>query len=502
VTKLKRNIVANLVGSGWTALAGLVFTPLYIRFLGIEAYGLVGFCLMLQTTLLVMDLGLSTTLNRVLARSSAAPEGMSGSRDFVRTTEAISWGTGICVGAALLLLAPSVARHWIGSTAIPSGEILRTLRIICVNLALQFPLGFYMGGLMGLQKQVQVNIVRVLAATAGGAGAAFVLWKVSPTAAAFFSWQVLVTAVQAASAAILLWTGLPGRAGKPRFEFGLFRKEWRFAAGMTCISISGLVLTQMDKVVLSRILSLSSFGHYTLAGVVSTGLYMFIIPVFNAVFPRFSALVAARDEKELRLLYHRGAQFTAVLLLPVASVLALFPREILLLWTNDREIALAAAPLVSALTLGTALNGLMHIPYALQLAYGWTRIAVAINLLLVAVLLPAAVFLAGAFGAPGGASAWALLNILYMAVGIPLTHRRVLPGESVRWFREDFLLPAAGALGIALAGRALPTSSLSPLSTLAFLSFLLAGSAAAAAAAAPCTRAWLRESGILPGTPR
>jgi O-antigen/teichoic acid export membrane protein len=320
VTKLKRNIVANLVGSGWTALAGLVFTPLYIRFLGIEAYGLVGFCLMLQTTLLVMDLGLSTTLNRVLARSSAAPEGMSGSRDFVRTTEAISWGTGICVGAALLLLAPSVARHWIGSTAIPSGEILRTLRIICVNLALQFPLGFYMGGLMGLQKQVQVNIVRVLAATAGAAGAAFVLWNDSPTPAAFFSCRSCPGRPGRLRGDPPV-DGSPGEGGKPRFEFGLFRKEWRFAAGMTCISISGLVLTQMDKVVLSRILSLSSFGHYTLAGVVSTGLYMFIIPVFNAVFPRFSALVAARDEKELRLLYHRGAQFTAVLLLPVASVL-------------------------------------------------------------------------------------------------------------------------------------------------------------------------------------
>ncbi|MBP2676063.1 MAG: hypothetical protein H6Q84_2903, partial [Deltaproteobacteria bacterium] len=385
------------------------------------------------------------------------------------------------------------------SSTIPPEEILRTLRIICINLAMQFPLGFYLGGLMGLQKQVLVNVVRVLAATAGGAGAVFVIWKISPTAWAFFSWQAAVMVVQVASATVLLWAILPGRTGKPRFDFRLFRREWRFAAGMSCISISALVLTQMDKVVLSRILSLTSFGYYTLAGVVSSGLYVFIAPVFGAVFPRFSALVAVRDEKELLLLYHRGAQFMAVLVLPAASVLALFSGEILLLWTNNREIALAAAPLVSALTLGTALNGLMHLPYALQLAYGWTRIAVMINLFLIAVLLPATVFLAKTFGAVGGASAWALLNIVYVIVGVPLTHRRVLKGESLRWFKEDLLLPAAGALGIAFIGRMLPTESMSPVATVVFLSLLLLGSGIAAAIVTPHTRAWLLESGLFPG---
>ena len=56
MTEIRKNVIANLAGSGWTALVGVAFTPSYIKFLGIEAYGLVGFCIMLQTTLLVMDL--------------------------------------------------------------------------------------------------------------------------------------------------------------------------------------------------------------------------------------------------------------------------------------------------------------------------------------------------------------------------------------------------------------------------------------------------------------
>ena len=45
---LKRNLIANYLGQGWTALMGLAFIPLYIKYLGIEAYGLIGIFALLQ----------------------------------------------------------------------------------------------------------------------------------------------------------------------------------------------------------------------------------------------------------------------------------------------------------------------------------------------------------------------------------------------------------------------------------------------------------------------
>jgi len=228
-----------------------------------------------------------------------------------------------------------------------------------------------------------------------------------------------------------------------------------------------------------------------LAGVVSGGLYVFIAPVFGAIFPRFSALVAIGDDKELKLLYHRGAQFMAILVLPAASIIAFFSQEILLLWTRNTEIAAAASPIVTALTIGTALNGLMHLPYALQLAHGWTRIGIAINLFLIAVFLPATVALANAYGGVGGAVAWALLNTLYMLIGIPLTHRRILKGESIRWFKEDLILPAAGTVAVVATGRILLAAPMSSIATILFLAGLLICSSTVAAIVTPQTRLWL-----------
>ncbi len=42
----------------------LAFIPLYIKFLGIEAYGIIGFFTTLQAMFTLLDLGLGYTLNR------------------------------------------------------------------------------------------------------------------------------------------------------------------------------------------------------------------------------------------------------------------------------------------------------------------------------------------------------------------------------------------------------------------------------------------------------
>ena len=98
------NIIANYVGRTWTAILGIRFIPVYLRFTGIEAYGLVGYYMAHSNILGMLDLG--STINRELARLSAI-EGSAGSqRDVVRTLEVIYWGIAIIAGGVVILLAP------------------------------------------------------------------------------------------------------------------------------------------------------------------------------------------------------------------------------------------------------------------------------------------------------------------------------------------------------------------------------------------------------------
>jgi O-antigen/teichoic acid export membrane protein len=101
---------------------------------------------------------------------------------------------------------------------------------------------------------------------------------------------------------------------------------------------------------------------------------------------------------------------------------------------------------VIAVAIGTTLNGLMNIPYALQLAYGWTRLAAWANAIAVVVIVPLTIFLAKTYGTLGAASGWLVLNAGYVLFVVRVMHTRLLKTEQRRWYTVDVALPLSGAL--------------------------------------------------------
>lgn len=488
MSRTRLNLLANFAGVGWTALMQLAFVPLYIRFLGIEAFGLIGFYLTLQGALQVLDLGLSPTMNREMARYSVGSEKPDEMRDFVRTLEVGYWAIGIALGAALVAASPFIAAHWIRADSLPRPIVRESVIIMGVMAALQWPLSLYYGGLMGLQRQGLSNGIKIVMTTVGAGGVVLVLWLVSRSITAFLLWHVFANAIHVSLVTLSLWRSLPPSRRTPHFDPGLIRNVWHFAAGMSGITITGLILTQLDKVILSKLLDLRMFGYYMLATAVGNGLYVLILPVFNTVFPRFSTLAALGDEESLSSLYHRSAQLLAVLVLPVACLVAFFSFDILLSWTGNIDVARNAAPIAAVLVVGTSLNGLMNLPYALQLAYGWTTLGLRINVFLILILVPAIFLLTSYYGPVGAASVWLIVNAMYMLIGVPLTHRRLLKGGARGWFQEDVGLPLVGAILGGWLGWGVLAGSREPTTGVAKLIVVLLGAFLGSALAAPRVR--------------
>jgi len=491
LSRFRHGLLANFAGTGWSAIVQVVSIPLYIKFLGIEAFGLIGFYLLLQAMLQVLDLGLSPTINREMARYSVHPEKAAEARDLVRTLEAGYWLIGIAIGALILAAAPLIAADWIKASAIPVHNVRHAVMLMGVLAVFQWPVSLYQGGLMGLGRQVLYNSLNILFVTLANGGAVLILWLVSSTIQAFFLWLVAASAAKAILLSVFLWKSLPLATRPSQFDLHQVRNVWRFAVGMTGITASALILTQLDKVIVSRLLDLKTFGYYALAGMFGSGLSMIVASVFNTIFPRFSALVAAHDEEALKRLYHRCTQLMAVLVLPLAAVLALFSTDILQFWTKNAELARDAGPVATLLVIGSALNGLMNLPYALQLAYGWTGVGLRINLFLTVTLVPSVWILTSHYGAIGAASAWAGLNCIYIAIGVPLTHRRLLRGEMGRWLVEDVGLSLTAVLLVAGLGRALITQPTSAGMATVNFSVVFFGALIAAAFAAPQIRSRL-----------
>lgn len=455
MARLRHNVVANFIGQVWTALIGVLFLPVYVRLLGMEAYGLIGVYISLQALLFVLDLGLSATLNRELARHARAGTDIEPVRDVVRTLEWMFWPLCVVVALVMVPLSTTIAANWLQPVAFSQERVAHAVMLMVVAIAVQWPSSFYAGGLSGLERQVSLNFANVVFATLRWVVVIPVLSGAGPSIELFMYWQIAVSVVQTIAMRALLFHALPAKVGPARFRADTLRRARGFAFGMFCTALAAFVLIQVDRIVLSRTLPLDEFGRYVLVATVASTLSRVFTPFFAALFPRYSGLVAANEQTALIALYHRSNQLLAIVVASVASVLGFFAEDVLRLWTHDPALSEKGAPVLAILVFGTALNGLMNLPYALQLAHGWTRLTLYQNLAAITIVVPATWWLAQSYGALGAASMWVVLNLGYLTIAVPLMHRRLLRGEMRSWYRVDILPTALASIVGAYAMRKL-----------------------------------------------
>ena len=450
---LRRNLVANFVSQAWNAVMGLAFVPMYVEYMGLESYGLVGAFAALQSWLGLLDMGMKPTLSREMARFEAGIHSPDQIRDLLRTFEVLAAAVAVAVASFAVVGAPWISEHWFRVETLPVAQVSRAFSVIGVVTGARFVEGLYASCLVGLQRQVALNTIVSAAATLRGLGAVAALAFVSPTIEVFFTWQAAVGTLSLITTALITYRALPAGTRPARASREAVRGVWRFAGGMLGVTIVTLLLTQIDKVVLMRLLTLTDYGRYSLAGVAAGSLLMLGGPITQAWSPRLSALQAKGEEGRLGVVYHQGAQLVSVLVGSTAIMLCVFAEPVLFLWTRDAELASRAGPILSLLAIGNLMNGLMWMPYHTQLAHGWTSMIVGVNTVSVAVVLPALWWAAPRFGPSGAAAVWMGTNLINLLVAVPLMHRRILRGELLRFYTLDTVLPLAAAASVALVAR-------------------------------------------------
>jgi O-antigen/teichoic acid export membrane protein len=254
-----------------------------------------------------------------------------------------------------------------------------------------------------------------------------------------------------------------------------------------------MLLTELDKLVISKQLSLEDFGYYSLGWQIAGSLYLASSPVFAALFPMFARKVIASGERELADAYHRAAQLMSLLVLPAASTFIFMAKPLIFAWTGNPMTAEHTWLTASLLTAGTAFNCTVSIPYAMQLAHGWTSLAFWSNLASTFVTIPLLLMLTERFGGPGAAAVWLMINSSYLATQVNLMHRRYLKAERWRWYFEDLGGPLIACVIVSGPLATMANRAGSRINVLLFA--LLTGglTSGAVALATPLGRRLLRE---------
>lgn len=456
---IKREVYANYISQVWSAVMALAFIPLYIKYLGVEAYGLIGLYTLLQAWLMLLDVGLLPTISREMAMLRGGGRNVQQVRNLLRSVEIVYCAVNICITSALWCFAEPIASKWLKITALDPQTVIYAVRVMAAVVGARWFEQLYRGSLQGLHDQLWLSGTQMGLATARWGGACLVAY-LSGSIMVFFIWQA---AVSVAAIVILnrrTYSVLPVSDRKAIFSLGELSRVLKFATGMFTSSILMVVLTQGDKLLLSKLLPLASFGIYMLAANAANGLIQLITPLNTVLYPRLTAAAAGNQLSTLRRLYHVGAEVMAFATLPIACTMAAFPRPVLYVWSGDQNIAGAAAPLLSLLVIGTALNALMNVPHLLQLSFGWVSLSNWINCCAIGVIIPSAMMLVPRYGAIAAAWLWVIVNAFYIVVTAQLMHRRLLPSEKRKWYRDGIVKPIVVCGGSAVLLRmalSLPT---------------------------------------------
>ena len=436
----------------------IAFVPTYIKFMGIEAYGLIGIFALLQAWLTLFDMGMTPALSREMARFNGGVHDHQSIRDLLRSVEILGSSIATFLGICIWLSSDWLATSWLKVERIPTDQVAQAFSIMGFVIALRSLENIYRSSLVGLEKQVTVNLVSSILATFRGLGAIAILKWVSASVEAFFLWQGFISLLSAIWMGVLVYKALPKAAQTGAFSIIALKKIWRFASGVLMITLLSFLLMQTDKILLSQLLTLQNFGYYSLAAMVAGCLYMVAGPIGAAFFPRFTVQASSKDNRELISTFHLGSQLISVLVGSAAVVIAVFADVFLLVWTGDVVLVQKLAPLLRILAIGTLFNCLMHMPYQLQLSHGWTSFTVKFNCVAVVVMIPAIYLVAPRYGAEGAAWLWLLLNGSYLLVAIHIVFARLLTTEKWKWYVDDLLKPLGAALILSLIFKfSLPT---------------------------------------------
>ncbi len=440
---LKRNILANYASQLYVTLAGIVMVPLYISYMGAEAYGLVGFFAMLQAWFNLLDMGLTPTMARESARYRGGAISLLDYRRLARALEGVFAVIALSGGLLLFTLAQPIAGLWLNASQLPQEEITQALQLMAVIIALRWMCGLYRGVITGAERLVWLSGFNSLIATGRFVVILPVLIFVSASPRAFFSFQLGVAMLEFAGLAWMTYRLLPAIPAGERiqWQWAPLKPVLKFSLSIAFTSSVWVLVTQTDKLVLSNILPLADYGYFTLAVLVASGIMIISSPISSALMPRMTRLQAEGHHDALIAVYRQATQVVTVTAIPAALVLIFFAPQVLWAWTGDASLVRRAAPVLSLYAIGYAFLVVGAFPYYLQYAKGNLTLHLIGNMLFVLLLIPSIIWAASHYGMTGAGWAWLVSNAAYFLIWTPLVHRKFAPGVHGGWLLSDIALP-------------------------------------------------------------
>ncbi len=368
-----RNAVSSFISLAWLNLLSMLVIPIYVRLLGPTSWGIIAACSSLQLMFTFIDLGFSQIVPRWVARESSDTEAL---RRYIRVFQKIYGGLALGGFMILQLAAGPLASRWFNVPQEQMPRLELCIRLIAFQLLFQFANNLYVSVWHGLQLQIQANLRTCLFGTLKHGLAVAVLVYAAPVPTYYAcAFSTVAFAELGTSWWVTRRRGLLQAVAGEDLPLRPFLKE---AAMLSAGIIVGLSVSQLDRIVLSRTVSVESFGIYVVVANLAMAFLALQAPLTRAYFP-----LLAQEAKQLGRVHPATLRRlllgnTALCVIP-ALLVAVWAEQVLRLWVhNARFVELGVAPL-RLLLVAMCFNALYNCFYQVIIAYGRAHLIIKIN---------------------------------------------------------------------------------------------------------------------------
>lgn len=409
--------------------------------MGISAYGLVGFFAMLQAWFNLLDLGLTPTISRETSRLVAGDLRAITYRRLVNVMEIFFYLTALVGALIIFFLAGYISNEWLKVEALDVEDVVLSIQAMSVAIGLRWCSGFYRGIISGASRLVWLSGFNSIIATLRFIFIVPVFIYVGTSAPVFFLYQLIIAFFELAGLILYsYWAIIPKKSNALGIiDFGDLKRALKLSLGLAFTSIVWAIVTQTDKLILSKYISLADYGYYTLAVMAAGGVSIVSAPITTALIPKLAELEAVKDYKKLIETYRNSTQMVVVFSGSVAITMAFQAKNLIYVWTGNSELASASSGILALYAIGNGLLSIAAFPYYLQLAKGNVRLHIYGNVIFTIGYLPAIIYFSIKWGAIGASFIWMMMNLISLFGWLPLVHNKFAKGINIKWYLEDVL---------------------------------------------------------------
>ncbi|PMG83493.1 lipopolysaccharide biosynthesis protein [Vibrio breoganii] len=341
---MKTNIHINTVStySAFVISRGIAFfsIPFVLAMLGKEVYGLVGFFMVVQGMLNILDVGISGSVTREIAKRNTSDINLSTFNKIIKKVNVVYMLVATCILIFGFLLQEYISEAWL-KTTLDKNDVLVVLQYVLVSFTFLFYINLPRSILVGLEKHVQLGVLNILFSIAYTILPIFIVY-LTDNYIHFFLTQMIASISICVCYCILAYYYYPHKnvesIDKGSEGFSL-RNFVMTSLSLSYISVLWIIVSNLDKLLLSNKISLSDFAPYSIAISVATVLLSVISPLSQLVQPRLTNLYAQKDTIGAKSFITKAFCYFYVFFLPIGFIIHYYGDFLVFTWLKDLQLS-------------------------------------------------------------------------------------------------------------------------------------------------------------------